>query len=141
MEARISIITLGVRDMDAARKFYVESLGWPELDRGGPSILFIELGPAQILAFYPVDKLAEDAGKENPEVVQFSGVTLAQNVGSEEAVRETMLEAEAAGAKIVVPAEEVFWGGYRGYFEDPNGHLWEVAYNPFWKELTGEGQG
>lgn len=125
----ISIVTLGVEDLDRAIGFY-ESLGLPLQDREpDDAIAFFALDGAW-LALYPRDRLAEDATVDAAGE-GFAGVTLAHNVDSETAVDERIEEASAAGAEVVKPSQGANWGGYSGYFADPDGHLWEVAYNPF----------
>jgi hypothetical protein len=127
MEPRISIITLGVSDMNRSVKFYRDGLGLP-LPGGSEGIAFFEL-KGTWLALYPHDALAEDATVP-PEGSGFPGITLAHNVRSKAEVDAVLRQAEAAGARIVKPAQDVFWGGYSGYFADPDGYLWEVAWNP-----------
>lgn len=128
MKAKISLITLGVSDLARAEAFYKDGLGLP-LEGDNEGIRFFKL-EGTWLALYPKDKLAEDVGI-SVEGSGFSGVTLAHNVASPEAVDALLLQAEGAGAVIVKPGQKVFWGGYSGYFTDPDGHLWEVAHNPF----------
>lgn len=127
MEPRISIITLGVSNMERSHKFYRDGLGLPTKDEG-EGIVFFQL-QGTWLALYPREKLAEDV-TVLPDGHGFSGVTLAHNTRTREEVDAVLAEAEAAGATIVKPAQDVFWGGYSGYFTDPDGHLWEVAWNP-----------
>jgi hypothetical protein len=129
MQPRISIITLGVADLDAAVDFYRNGLGLPLRADSFDGIAFFELAGTW-LALYPWDDLATDAGVP-PEGAGFPGVTLAHNVASKAEVDAVLIEAEAAGAEIVRPAFEAFWGGYSGYFADLDGHLWEVAWNPY----------
>jgi catechol 2,3-dioxygenase-like lactoylglutathione lyase family enzyme len=126
MDPYISIVTLGVDDLDRAADFYRE-LGLPMRDREG-TVVFFELGGAW-LSLFPRALLAADAGVD-AEGEGFSGVTLAHNVGSREEVDAVLDEALAAGADLVQHARETDWGGYSGYFADPDGHLWEVAWNP-----------
>jgi predicted enzyme related to lactoylglutathione lyase len=118
MEQRISLITLGVRDLDRARAFYF----------GAEGVAFFQAG-GMALALYPRRDLAKDAGVEE-QGSGFAAVELALNVRSKEEVDAVMAEAEAAGARITMPAREAFWGGYTGHFADPEGFLWEVAWNP-----------
>jgi catechol 2,3-dioxygenase-like lactoylglutathione lyase family enzyme len=129
MEQRVSIITLGVADLERSRAFY-ERLGWrramSENDAAG--IVFFQAG-GMALALYPRPELAKDANVA-PDGQGFGGITLAYNVRTRAEVDSVLHEAAAAGAKIVKPAEEAFWGGYSGYFSDPDGFLWEVAWNP-----------
>jgi uncharacterized protein len=132
MEPRISLITLGVSDLDRSIRFYRDGLGLPMRD-SGPGIAFFET-KGTWLALFPRDLLAEDANTSS-EGSGFPGFTLAHNVRTREEVEPTLAEAAAAGAKIVKPAAEATWGGYSGYFSDPDGYLWEVAWNPhFWIE-------
>lgn len=127
MDPRLSIVTLGVDDLEEAVAFYRDGLGLPELESDG-EIAFFDLGGTQ-LALYPWEALAEDA-TVSADGSGFRGVTLAHNAESKERVEAVLEEAAAAGATIVKPAQDVFWGGYSGYFADPDGHLWEVAWNP-----------
>jgi hypothetical protein len=127
MDPRISIVTLGVRDLDTATSFYHDGLGLPEREFEGDIAFFTTSGTW--LALYPRAALAEDATVPE-EGSGFPGFTLAHNVGSKEEVDRVLAEAEAAGAEVVKPAAEAFWGGYSGYFADPDGFLWEVAWNP-----------
>ena len=129
MDQRITMVTLGVADMARARRFYCEGLGWRQSAASNESVSFIEAGGV-VFGLYGRAALAADAGV--PEAGSgFRGVALAHNVGSEADVDRVLDEAVAAGATLVKPGEKVFWGGYSGYFADPDGHLWEVAHNPF----------
>ena len=127
MEQRVSMITLGVRDLDRARGFY-EALGFQEAQASTDSVVFYDMG-GFALGLYGWDPLAEDAnvfaGGEG-----FRGVALAYNVRMRDDVSKVLKHAQAAGARIVKEAEDVFWGDHSGYFADPEGHLWEVAWNP-----------
>jgi catechol 2,3-dioxygenase-like lactoylglutathione lyase family enzyme len=126
MDQRISLITLGVSDLARARAFYEDGLGWaPALAPDG--VVFYQL-PGMAFALFGRDDLAEDA--RTPIDGSFSGITLACNQRSEADVDRVLAEAEAAGARIRKPAERMEWGGYSGYFSDPDGHVWEVAHNP-----------
>jgi len=129
MEPRISIITLGVADLGRAIVFYRDGLGLPTTYKEGEGIAFFQLKGVW-LALYPSDLLAEDACLP-PERTRFGGITLAHNVASKEIVDEVIARALAAGATLLKPAADTFWGGYSGYFADPDGHPWEVAWNPF----------
>ncbi|MCB9662941.1 MAG: VOC family protein [Alphaproteobacteria bacterium] len=130
MRPRISMITLGVADLEASVRFYEEGLGLPRRP-SPPSVAFFPLAGAW-LGLYGRDELAEDAGVP-ASGDGFRGVTLAHNLASREEVDALLAQAVAAGGTLVKPAQEVFWGGYSGYFADPDGHLWEVAHNPlFW---------
>jgi len=128
LEPRISIVTLGVDDMKRARGFY-ERLGWTAASSSSDDVTFFNMGGV-VFGLYGRKALAEDAQVELSPC-GFTGVSLAHNCESEDRVDEVMAFADAAGAKVMKPAEKVFWGGYSGYFADPDGHLWEVAYNPF----------
>jgi len=134
MEQRLSLVTLGVDDLGRARRFY-EALGW-ERGNENPEVVFFQLN-GLVLALWSRRSLAEDA-KVSADGGGFRGVALAYNARSKADVDAVMAEAETAGARILKPAEDVFWGGYSGYFADPDGHLWEVAWNPQW-EVTPEG--
>lgn len=129
MEPRISVITLGVGDFDRSLAFYRDGLGWPATVQD--DVAFFSLNSI-ILALYPREKLADDATVD-PRGSGFSGITIAHNVPSEHEVDEVLSTVERLGARVVKKGQKVFWGGYSGYFADPDGHLWEVAYNPFWK--------
>lgn len=130
MEQRISVVTIGVADLALSQRFYEQGLGW-SLNSADEQIKFFQLN-GLIFALYPWDALAEDAQVPN-ERPGFSGVTLAYCARSKEEVNDVLERAKNAGAHITKPAQEVVWGGYSGYFSDPDGHLWEVAYNPYWK--------
>lgn len=130
MKPRISMITLGVRDLAAAIKFYQQGLGLPRLE-SPPEVAFFTLNGTW-LGLYAREALAEDAAV-SAAGSGFEGFALAHNVTSEKEVDEVMQQAIAAGATQTRAPQKVFWGGYSGYFRDPDGHLWEVAYNPqFW---------
>lgn len=128
MDPRISIVTLGVADLQRSRTFYT-ALGWKESASSSESIAFYQAG-CLIFGLYPRDKLAEDARVPGAGS-GFRGFTLAYNARSKEGVDATLAEAVDAGGTLVKAAEDVFWGGYSGYFSDPDGFLWEVAWNPF----------
>jgi catechol 2,3-dioxygenase-like lactoylglutathione lyase family enzyme len=129
MDPSISVVTLGVDDLETAREFYEDGLGLPRYEWGDDGdVVFFETSGTW-LALFPWDELAEDATVP-PEGSGFRGFTLAHNVDSTEAVDRVLDEAEAAGATVVKPGQETFWGGYSGYFSDPDGFLWEVAWNP-----------
>jgi uncharacterized protein len=128
MEQRVSIITLGVTDLKHSAEFY-ECLGWRRSMAKTEGIVFFQAG-GMALALYPRPELAKDANIA-PDGQGFSGVSLAYNTRNRAEVDTVLEAAVAAGAKLVKPAEEAFWGGYSGYFADPDGFLWEVAWNPF----------
>jgi predicted lactoylglutathione lyase len=127
MEQRLSLVTLGVRDLAASRAFY-KRLGWKESPPSNNDVAFFQCG-GMVFGLWGRDHLAEDAKVDGPGT-GFANVTLAQNVRSKEEVDRLLKEAENAGAKILKPAVNVFWGGYTGYFADPDGFAWEVAWNP-----------
>ena len=128
MEQRVSLVTLGVRDLGRARAFY-EALGWTTGAEPGDDVVFFQAG-CMVLALWGRDQLAADSGVDDDG--GWGGVTLAHNVRSAADVDGVMQEAEAAGAAITRAAAETFWGGYSGAFTDPEGHAWEVAFNPHW---------
>ena len=130
MKPRISMVTLGVRDMAAAIDFYEKGLGFPRME-SPPEVAFFTLNGTW-LGLYGREALAEDA-RVAAEGTGFEGFSLAHNVSSEKEVDEVVAQAVAAGAVLVKEPQKVFWGGYSAYFKDPDGHLWEVAHNPlFW---------
>lgn len=128
MDQRISIVTLGTNDMDRAVAFW-EAMGWPRRAKAFTSIAMFQCG-GLAFAIYPFDKLAQDCGMTD-RGVGFGGFTIAHNLGSKAQVDALLAVAVANGATLQKPAHEAFWGGYSGYFLDPDGHPWEVAYNPF----------
>ena len=142
MQPRINIVTLGVRDLSRSIHFYEQGMRLPRMPFKG-QIAFFKLAGTW-LALYPWDDLAQDAG-----VLAvgsgFRGVTLAHNVARKPDVDQVLTEAASAGARIIKPAQDVFWGGYSGYFADLDGHLWEVAWNPhFWpgpEDFSEQGKG
>jgi catechol 2,3-dioxygenase-like lactoylglutathione lyase family enzyme len=131
MQPRISIITLGVRDLARSLAFYRDGLGLPTTWSPDKGVIFFQT-TGTCLALYPLEKLAEDVGPEfDVPPAKFSGITLAHNVRERSDVDRVLAEAAAAGAKIEKPAADTFWGGYSGYFSDPDGYLWEVAHGAF----------
>ena len=132
MEPRVTLITLGVSDLERSTRFYRDGLKLPKRD-GPDGVAFFETRGTW-LSLYPRHALAEDIGIP-PDGTGFAGFTLAHNVRSPEDVDRTLQEAVDAGARLVKPGQKVFWGGYSGYFADPDGYMWEVAWNPhFWIE-------
>jgi hypothetical protein len=127
MQQRVSIVTLGVKDLKASRAFY-ERLGWRASSVGGDGIAFFQCG-GSALALYSRRDLAEDAGC-SAEGSGFGGITLAQNVGTKQEVDAILAEAVRAGGNLLKSAEDKFWGGYSGYFADVDGYPWEIAWNP-----------
>lgn len=130
MKPRISMITLGVRDLERSIAFYEKGLGFPRME-SPPEVAFFTLNGTW-LGLFGREALAEDA-RVSPQGSGFNSFSLAHNVTSESEVDAVVQQAIDAGAKLVKSPEKVFWGGNSGYFTDPDGHLWEVAYNPhFW---------
>ena len=127
MKPRISMITLGVRDVAASVEFYETGLGFPRIE-SDPSVAFFSLNGSW-LGLYGRDALAEDANV-SPEGSGFAGFSLAHNVDSQAQVDNVIKEVLRAGATLIKKPQKVFWGGYSGYFTDLDGHLWEVAHNP-----------
>ncbi len=130
MDPRISLITLGVDDLARARAFY-EALGFRASPAGNESVVFFQAG-GMALSLFGRAALAEDGHLPAPSKDGgFGGITLAYNARSRDEVDEVLSQAVFAGAKLLKPAQDVFWGGYSGHFADPDGHPWEVAWNPF----------
>ncbi len=127
MNAHVSSILLGVRDMEASKRFYTEGLGWKVQNDWGISVFFVPHG-GSLVGFYGRDGLAATVGV-SPEGTGFSGVVLSYVVRSEARVDAIMAEAQAAGAMILKPAEKLQWGGYGGTFADPDGYIWQVGYS------------
>ena len=128
MEQRVSLITLGVADLERARRFY-EALGWTTRAAPGDDVVFFQAG-GMVVALWSREQLAQDTGVE--DAGGWGGVTLAHNVRSPAEADAVLEEARAAGGTITRPGGATFWGGYSGAFTDPDGHPWEVAHNPFW---------
>lgn len=128
MKARISMVALGVNDLDASIKFYHDGLGLPMLE-SPPGVAFFNLNGTWLGLSNRKD-LAKDAGV-NPEGSGYTGINLAHNVTSEKEVAEVLNQAVNAGATLIKQPQKASWGGFHGYFKDIDGHLWEVAYNPF----------
>jgi uncharacterized protein len=134
MQPLITLLTIGVDDLERSVRFYRDGLGFPtkgimgeQFEHG--AVAFFDLKAGLKLAVWPRSSLAHDAGlaKSDPSPTEFS---IGHNVSSEGEVDEVMQRAERAGARIVKPARKTFWGGYAGYFQDPDQHLWEIAFNP-----------
>lgn len=130
MRPNLTLVTLGVSDFDRSLAFYKDGLKWPTKAKPGDPVAFFKLNGIA-LGLFPREELAKDAHVPD-DGTGFRAISLAFNARSEEEVDDVMKEAEGIGATIIKPAEKVFWGGYSGYFADPDGFLWEVAYNPFW---------
>lgn len=129
MEQRLSVVTLGVADLERSRRFYEDGLGWRRANRH-PEVVFFQAG-GLVVSLFGEDDLAKDAGLGSGSD-RSSRIALGFNTRSRDEVDAVMAEAEAAGAAVLKRAEATFWGGYAGYFVDPDGHLWEVAWNPEW---------
>jgi catechol 2,3-dioxygenase-like lactoylglutathione lyase family enzyme len=129
MEQRLSLVTLGVADLERSRRFYENGLGWRRGNKH-EEVAFYQLG-GMVLALWGEDALAQDARLPGAGS-GFGNIALAYNTRSREEVDTVLAEAEAAGARILKPAEATSWGGYAGYFADPDGHVWEIAWNPDW---------
>lgn len=129
MEQRISIVTLGVKDLATSRRFYVQGLGWKPVFEN-KEIVFFQTG-GMVFALFLRDQLAADFHSETAEFGK-SAMALGYNVRSQDEVDPLIARAAAAGAKILKPARKASWGGYSGYFADPDGFAWEVAWNPAW---------
>ena len=133
MEARISIITLGVKDLKRSFHFYHDGLGFPTNSKVEDGIIFFQTSGTR-LALYPLDKLTEDVSPNTKSKRSgFPGVTLAHNTRTKAEVDQVLQMAEEAGGRIVKPAQDVFWGGYSGYFTDPDGYYWEIAWAESWE--------
>lgn len=136
MKPRIKVLTLGVSDLEKSLAFYREGMGLPtngiigqEFEDG--AVVFFHMNDGMILALYPTASLSKDA-KINATQARLGAVSIGHIVKSKEEVDAVMKQAEEAGAVITDPAHDRFWGGYSGYFQDPDGHLWEIAWNPQW---------
>lgn len=137
MQPRITVITLSVTDLERSLRFYRDGLGFKtegivgkEFEHG--AVVFIDMQAGLRLALWPQASIAHDTGIALSTMCS-SQMTLGHNVSSKSEVDEVMAQAECAGAHIVKPAQDTFWGGYAGYFQDPDGHLWEVVWNPEWR--------
>lgn len=138
MKPRITVLTLGVDDLEASLRFYRDGLGFAtegivgqEFEHG--AVVFIDLQPGLRLALWPRKSIAQDAGLALSPASP-TEMTLGHNVSAKAQVDAVMARATSAGAAIVKPAHDTFWGGYSGYFQDPDGHLWEIVWNPQWTE-------
>jgi catechol 2,3-dioxygenase-like lactoylglutathione lyase family enzyme len=134
MKARLSVLTLAVDDLDKSLAFYHDGLGFAtegivgkEFEHG--AVVFFDLRPGLKLALWPRASLEHDSGVPRPPH-RSTEVMLGHNVPTREEVDQVMAQAKRAGARIVKPAQPTFWGGYGGYFQDPDGHLWEIVWNP-----------
>jgi len=141
MKPRITVITLGVDDLERSLRFYRDALGWEtegiigeEFERG--AVAFFDLQPGLKLAIWPRTSIAHDAGVPLSSASPIE-LTVGHNVSSKVEVDLVMAQVEAAGATVVKRAQDTFWGGYSGYFQDPDHHLWEVVWNPEWEVQEG----
>jgi catechol 2,3-dioxygenase-like lactoylglutathione lyase family enzyme len=135
MDPRVSLITLGVRNMKRARRFYEKGLGWKPSGLSSDCIAFYQLSGGLVLSLYGLEALAGDANQiaAAPGAETFSGVALAHNLPDPGAVDRLLNRAAKHGGTVTRPARETSWGGYAGYFSDPDGHVWEIAWNPHFK--------
>ena len=138
MKPSITVITIGVNDLEESLRFYRDGLGFPtegiigkEFEYG--AVVFIQLQGGLRLALWPRKSISHDSGLPIG-LTSSTEMTLGHNVGSKVEVDAVMQQAKSAGAIIVKPAHDTFWGGYSGYFQDPDGHLWEIVWNPKWEE-------
>ncbi|HET9430881.1 MAG TPA: VOC family protein [Chitinophagaceae bacterium] len=131
MRQKLNLITLGVDNFQKSLDFYEKGLGWRKSDKSMDDLALFPLGGIT-LALYPRQELADDTTLQ-PQPTEFSGLTLSYNAKSEKEVDDVLKQVKELGAIIVKPAQKVFWGGYSGYFKDLDGHLFEVAFNPFWE--------
>lgn len=136
MEQRLSLVTLGVTDLPRARAFYEGGLGWSG-ESPDEEVVFYQL-PGMVLAIWGRVLLAQDANLVDTGAT-FSGITLAHNTRFKEEVDELLMQAVDAGGTLLKNAYETSWGGYSGYVADPDGHTWEIAFNPFW-DVSADGQ-
>ena len=132
MEPRLSLVTLGVPSVAEARAFYVDGLGWPVTFEVPGQVVFLQVGHGLLLSLFGAADLARDVDPAATDAPTPSGLTLAHNVGSVEEVDAALAAAVAAGGRLVKEARQAEWGGYHGYFTDPAGTLWEIAFNPTW---------
>ena len=137
MEPKVSVLTLGVRDLERSRRFYVEGLGWrPTLEVDG-EVIFIQVAGGQVLALWEVTELAREAGHVGHSA-KAPPIAIGHNVDSREEVAQVIQQAVTAGASLISPATDTSWGGTNGYFADPDGFRWEVAHNPGFR-VTADG--
>ena len=136
MEARISLVTLGVADLPRAVRFYEEVVGWKAASKN-EDIAFFDLNGV-VFSLFPHEEFMKDMEAGEADIPAYRGCALAHNVRSKEEVDRVFAELRDRGAEIVKEPENVFWGGYSGYFADPDGNRWEVAHNPYWT-IRGDG--
>lgn len=135
MKPKIHAITLGVQDVAKSRKFYEESFGWKASSVSNDSFVAFQID-GMVLSLYSDELLAEDAQTKMERTRTFRGITLAHNVATKNEVDTILQHAVDSGARLEKKAQDVFWGGYSGYFSDPDGHFWEIAWNPHWTLLS-----
>lgn len=128
MQQRLTFITLGVNDLERSKSFYQKTFGWKIMTET-PGIAFFRLGSI-VLGLYPTESMIKDTGLEI-KTHQNKSVALAHNLGSEDEVDQLFAELVSTGAKIIKDPAKQFWGGYSGYLSDPDGYIWEIAFNPF----------
>ncbi|MFE4837776.1 VOC family protein [Arthrobacter sp. NPDC056691] len=131
MQPRVDFISLGVRSVAASRRFYVDGLGWPVHREVPGEVIFIQANHGLILSLWDAGQMQSEAAVDAPAAVPC--ITLSHNVGGSEQVDQVMAQAESAGAAVVAPPKTQPWGGYTGYFADPDGFRWEIAFNPTWR--------
>jgi len=130
MQPRVDLISLGVRSVRASRSFYVDGLGWPVHREVPGEVLFVQVNHGLLLSLWDARQMQAEAATDSPTGVPC--ITLSHNLGSAAEVDRVMADAESAGAVIVAAPQTQPWGGYTGYFADPDGYRWEVAFNPSW---------
>ena len=130
MQPRVDLISLGVRSVDASRSFYVDGLGWPVHREVRGEVLFIQANHGLVLSLWDAGQMQAEAATDPP--TSRPCITLSHNLASTAEVDRVMAEAETAGAEIIAKPKTQTWGGYTGYFADPDGYRWEVAFNPSW---------
>lgn len=131
MRQKLTLITLGVKNLDQSVTFYEKGLGWKKSSHGTEDLILFPLG-GMVLALYPLEELSKEVTLAHTSS-EFSGMTLSYNATSEQEVDAVLQQVVSLGETLVKPAQKVFWGGYSGYFKDLDGYLIEVAYNPFWE--------
>ncbi|PJZ68121.1 glyoxalase [Leptospira perolatii] len=131
MRQKLNLITLGVKNFQRSLDFYEKGLGWKKSSASLEDLALFPLGGI-VLALHPREELAKDAGLPDANAKGFLGITLSFNAKSEQEVNQVIEQVRSLGAKIIKEPQKVFWGGYSSYFEDLDGHLIEVAHNPFW---------
>lgn len=135
MQPRINVITLGTKNIEKSRNFYEHGLGWKASSASNENFVAFHTHGI-VLCLYPEKLLSEDAMTQMNGQQGFRGITLSHNVANKEDVNSILKQAVEAGAKLEKEAQDVFWGGYSGYFSDPDGHFWEIAWNPHWTLLS-----